>query len=165
MIECDRCQALMSADGLTRAIANDDTFECAGCGDKFSRRSPVLVVYRMSEAALAQLNAEAAPSQASTLDASQATSADEPLSVRAQEVLIAMLDLDAIDSDRRQSTETIAVRASGGDANSLKTVMSDLNTRQLIASKTGRTGGCWLTARGIARAGKLRDAAGNSATV
>lgn len=89
----------------------------------------------------------------------------DPLSQRAQEVLIAMLDLGAADSDRRQSTEAIAIRASDGDPNSLKGVISELRIRGLIETKIGRGGGCWLTPRGRARAASLRDQDGNSAPV
>jgi DNA-binding IscR family transcriptional regulator len=78
-----------------------------------------------------------------------------------------MLELDAIDSDRRQSTEDITMKAlgHGADANALKSVMAELRTRKLIDSKTGRGGGCWLTENGRARAEKLRDLQRNSATV
>ncbi|MFL5240595.1 MAG: hypothetical protein ACJ8FY_00680 [Gemmataceae bacterium] len=83
--------------------------------------------------------------------------ADEPLSDRAQEVLVAMLQLKAVDSDSRQSTAAIAARALGAeaDANALKIVMSDLATRQLIQTREGRGGGCWLTEAGRRRAEKL----------
>ncbi len=82
---------------------------------------------------------------------------DEPLSDRAQEVLVAMLQLNAVDSDSRQSTAAIAARAMGAeaDANSLKPVMSELATRQLIQTREGRGGGCWLTEAGKRRAEKL----------
>ncbi|WP_165698860.1 Rrf2 family transcriptional regulator [Bremerella volcania] len=84
---------------------------------------------------------------------------DEPLADRAQLVLIAMLELDAVDSDRRKPTDEIAIKAlgEGTDPNALKGVMSDLKTRELINSKTGRGGGCWLTDKGNSRASKLRD--------
>lgn len=91
---------------------------------------------------------------------------DEPLSERAQDVLIAMVYLEAVDSDRRRSTETISRKALGGtDANALKSVMAELKTRRLINSKTGRGGGCWLTDNGRQRAEKLRNPNRNSATV
>uniref|UniRef100_A0A7C4QNR1 Uncharacterized protein n=1 Tax=Schlesneria paludicola TaxID=360056 RepID=A0A7C4QNR1_9PLAN len=82
---------------------------------------------------------------------------DEPLSDRAQEVLVAMLQLKAVDSDSRQPTAAIAARAMGADAdaNSLKPVMSELATRQLIQTREGRGGGCWLTEAGKRRAEKL----------
>ena len=84
--------------------------------------------------------------------------ADEPLSDRAQLVLIAMLELNATSSDHRRSTEDIATAAIGSeaDANALKGVMSELNTRGHIESKVGRGGGCWLTDKGLARANSLR---------
>lgn len=85
---------------------------------------------------------------------------EEPLSPRAQHVLIAMFELAAFDSDRRRTTEAIAAKAIGwnADANALKAVMSDLKTRGLIETKSGSGGGCWLTERGIARAEKLQKA-------
>ena len=86
-------------------------------------------------------------------------SVDEPLGQRAQLVLIAMLQLQAVDSDRRQPTEKIAARALGGeaDANALKLVISELATRQLIQTREGRGGGCWLTEVGRRRAEKLNQ--------
>lgn len=82
---------------------------------------------------------------------------DEPFSDRAQEVLVAMLHLKAVDSDSRQSTAAIAARAMGSaaDANSLKPVMSELATRKLIQTREGRGGGCWLTEAGQRRAERL----------
>lgn len=82
---------------------------------------------------------------------------DEPLGDRAQSVLIAMLELGAVDSDNRRSTEDIAIKAlgDGTDPNALKSVMADLKTRKLINSKTGSGGGCWLTEAGKRRAEKL----------
>lgn len=91
---------------------------------------------------------------------------DEPLSDRAKLVLEAMIELGALDSDRRQPTEEIAIKALGdsADPNALKSVMADLNTRKLIEAKKGRGGGCWLTEIGRQRAEKLRNS-GNSATI
>jgi hypothetical protein len=84
---------------------------------------------------------------------------DEPLNNRGQEMLVAMLQLKAVDSDSRQSTAAIAVRAMGAeaDANSLKRVISELATRQLIQTRAGRSGGCWLTQAGKLRAEKLNQ--------
>jgi len=82
---------------------------------------------------------------------------EEPLSDRAQSVLMAMLELRALDSDQRRSTEDIAFQAlgDGTDPNALKSVMANLKTRKLINSKTGSGGGCWLTEAGKRRAEKL----------
>ena len=84
---------------------------------------------------------------------------EEPLAERAQLVLVAMLELDAIDSDCRKPTDEIASKAlgEGADPNALKGVMSELKTRQYVESKTGRGGGCWLTEKGRTRGEKLRD--------
>jgi hypothetical protein len=89
----------------------------------------------------------------------QAERADEPLSERAQLVLVAMLELGAVDSDSRKPTARITTRAMGAeaDANSLKPVMSELATRQLIQTREGRGGGCWLTEAGKRRAEKLNN--------
>lgn len=96
-------------------------------------------------------------SQAGSPHQGVAAFVDDPISERAQLVLVAMLELEAFDSDRRQSTEVIACAALGeaADANALKAVMADLKTRHLVKSKTGRGGGCWLTNKGRARAEKL----------
>ncbi len=165
MVECDHCQTLMRADAFRQAVADEDPFECTGCGSAFSRRSKPAIVYRMSAGALERTRASATPRQDIIREIFGAATVEEPLGERAQLVLIAMLELGAIDSDQRRSTEAIAVKATGGDGNSLKIVMADLKTRRLIDSKTGRTGGCWLTEPGRERAQKLRDRIGNSATV
>lgn len=84
---------------------------------------------------------------------------EEPLSERAQDVLVAMLELGAMDSDRRQSTARITERAFGrdADANSLKPLMKDLARNRFIDTMEGRGGGCWLTERGLRRAQKLKE--------
>jgi hypothetical protein len=83
---------------------------------------------------------------------------DEPLCDRAQLVLIGMQELNATKSDSRRSTDDIAKRSLGGeaDANALKALISDLKTRGYIKTKTGSGGGCWLTDKGIARAQRLQ---------
>jgi hypothetical protein len=94
-----------------------------------------------------------------TMKLEEAASPDEPLSDRSQLVLVAMLEIEALDSDRRKPTEDIAAKAlgPGTDANSLKNVMAELKTRELVSSKLGRGGGCWLTDKGRKRAEKLRS--------
>jgi hypothetical protein len=88
------------------------------------------------------------------------TVSDEPLSDRAESMLVAMLDLNAFDADRRRSTATIASTAFRAtyDVNSLKPVVVELKRRGLIATKKGPRGGCWLTERGKLRAQKLKMA-------
>lgn len=95
-------------------------------------------------------------SQLSTFGVSR--TADEPLSDRAQDLLLAMLEMGLFDSDHRKPTEEIAAKAFGAaaDANAAKNPMAELNTRGLVDSKVGRGGGCWLTDSGLARAKKLR---------
>lgn len=84
---------------------------------------------------------------------------DEPLSERAQLVLAAMLELDAVDSDRRRPVEEIAPRALGpeADANALKLVLAELRGKGMARSKTGRGGGFWLTDKGRRRAERLAE--------
>ncbi|MEX1231117.1 MAG: hypothetical protein WEB58_12805 [Planctomycetaceae bacterium] len=84
---------------------------------------------------------------------------DAFLSQRAQLVLAAMYEMALFDSDQRRATEDIAVKALGpdADANSLKSVMIELKSLQMIETKTGRGGGCWLTKKGRTRAEKLRN--------
>lgn len=84
---------------------------------------------------------------------------DEPLSERAQLVLAAMLELNAVDSDRRRPVEEIAPRALGpeADANALKLVLAELRGKGMARSKTGRGGGFWLTDKGRRRAERLAE--------
>lgn len=165
IVECERCQTLVSADAFRHAVADEDPLDCTRCGSTFPRRSRIGVVYRLSQSALDRVAAKAPACDARLAADRTGSDTEEPLSQRAREALVAMLDLNAIDSDRRQSTEAIAAKASGGDANALKVVMSELKSRDLIDTRTGRGGGCWLTERGRARATKLRDGNGNPAPV
>ncbi|MCX7425060.1 MAG: hypothetical protein NTW96_05455 [Planctomycetia bacterium] len=153
MVECVRCETLMPSTAFHQAVEDEDDFECSHCGRVFSKLSTPITVYRMTARA-----ASRPKPKAPEVDR-PATSGEEPLGDRAQLVLIAMLDLGAIDSDTRRSTEEIAVKAlgPGADANSLKAVISDLSTRHLIETKQGRTGGCWLSKIGQSRAMKLGD--------
>lgn len=86
---------------------------------------------------------------------------DEPLSERAQAMLVAMLELNALDADRRRATSAITAKALGPglDGNSLKPVIAELTTRGLTETRQGRGGGCWLTDNGRLRAEKLKMAA------
>ena len=153
MVECERCHNLMSADAFRQAIKDEDEFECTGCSHPFRWRSELIVVYRMTGPAMARPRPDAPEAK------SEMASGDEPLSERAQFVLVAMLELGSIDSDSRSSTDEIVVKAFGDQANpnSVKNVMSNLSTRRLIDTKIGRRGGCWLTEKGCLRAAKLRN--------
>ena len=167
MVECERCQNLMPACAFRDALEDEDPFECTGCHCVFPRRSAPTVVYRMTTEALNRTRASAKPRAEQLSELLGVPSGEVQLSERAQCVLSAMLELDAVDSDRRRSTEAIAEKAlgRGADPNALKNVMAELKTRNLIDSKTGRGGGCWLTVSGQMRAEKLRSAHRNSATV
>lgn len=150
MVECERCHNLLPGDAFRQAVEDEDDFECTTCSRRLSRWSEPIVVYRMTTSALAR-------PRPSTPAPMLGASGEEPLSDRAQCVLIAMFQLRATDSDKRRSTEVIAAEAIGdhADANALKVVMLELNSRQLVKCKTGRGGGCWLTEKGRARAEKL----------
>ncbi|HRQ76177.1 MAG TPA: hypothetical protein PK098_09695 [Phycisphaerales bacterium] len=167
MVECGHCQNLMPVISFRQAIQDEDPFECTGCACIFSRHTRPIRIYRMTALALSRTKANAKPAALQIIELLGLSAEEEPLSDRAQGVLLAMLDLNAIDSDRRKSTVDIAIEALGrsADPNALKGVMADLSTRHLIQSKTGRGGGCWLTDRGRSRAERLRDADRNSATV
>ena len=72
-------------------------------------------------------------------------------------LLVAMLDLKAVDSDHLRPADEIVVRAFGRDAfaNDHKKPLADLVRFGLAASKRGRGGGSWLTPAGIERAGMV----------
>lgn len=167
MVECEQCQMLVASNSLQQAVNDEDPFECTGCGCIFSRRSQAVLVYRMTAQSMGRTNAHRIPHTVQPKGSLDNPSSDVPLSQRAQLVLVAMLELIAFDSDRRQSTDNIAVKALGleSDSNALKSVMAELKTQRLIDSKTGRGGGCWLTDTGRSRARKLRNSNPNSATV
>ena len=125
--------------------------------NRFSADSASVLVSRMPDETLSQFKAAAGGQNGQRHETFGRLHTDDPLSDRAQLALVAMLELRAIDSDARRCTEEIAVKALGGqtDGNSLKNVISELHTRRLIETKAGRGGGCWLTAKGRARAEKL----------
>ena len=83
--------------------------------------------------------------------------ADAALGERARLVLKVLLDSNAFHSDRRMTTEDIAVKAAGKgtDPNPYKAVISELKAPGYVDTKEGRRGGCWLTASGKERAKKL----------
>lgn len=167
MVECERCQGLLSAAAFDRAITDEDDVECTGCGHVLHRRSTRTVVYRMTDEALCRTRANAKPIEIQVSEVFGLKPFDGSLSDSEQCILIAMLALGALDSDSRRTTSEITVRAfgHGADANAQKSVMAELKGKQLIDSKTGRGGGCWLTDSGRRRAEKLHNRSGNSATV
>jgi hypothetical protein len=76
------------------------------------------------------------------------------LSEHQREVLLALLQLKAFDSDSRATTETTAGKAAGprADPEAFKAPVSGLKQLGLVGSKEGRGGGIWLTPPGKARA-------------
>lgn len=158
MVECQRCNSLMAASAFRKAIDDEDDFECTGCSRRVHPRTEPVVVFRLTEQSVSRTKAKAQLRAVTREEPDDILLGEEPLSQRAKDVLVAMLQLGAIDSDSRKSTQEITVEAFGKcyDANSLKSVMAELKTRRLIDSKRGSGGGCWLTERGRARAEKLR---------
>ncbi len=153
-VECPECNTLSAAEDFAQAIIDEDEFECSSCGRAIHQRTPTTVLFKMSDRSLSGARPVIPIASVGT----SSLVSEEPLSERSQYVLVAMLDLGAIDSDVRRATAEIAAKALGdsADGNALKAVMADLATRELILSKTGRGGGCWLTEKGRIRAEKLR---------
>ena len=54
MVECDRCQNLMSAAAFREACDDGDDFECSSCERPIRPHTPVTTVYRMTAETLAR---------------------------------------------------------------------------------------------------------------
>jgi hypothetical protein len=54
MVECERCENLMSAAAFRQAMDDEDEFECSGCGRPFRSRTQPIIVYRMTTEVLAR---------------------------------------------------------------------------------------------------------------
>lgn len=84
---------------------------------------------------------------------------EEVLSTNKQDILKAMLENGAIDSDSRITADKIVVAVAGPDVDSgaFKDPLADLTkgSEPFLNSRTGRGGGYWLTKHGISRAKKL----------
>jgi hypothetical protein len=81
------------------------------------------------------------------------------LSRRQQDILVVLQELEAFDSDSRQSTEEIARRVTGkrnADPGPFKEPIAELHKKGLVDSKEGRGGGVWLTPAGKIRSEHLR---------
>jgi predicted transcriptional regulator len=81
----------------------------------------------------------------------------EPLSQRAQEILEAMLLLEALDADHLVGMPVIVEQANGpnADPNAFKKIMVPLKKRGLVMSRKGSQGGYWLTETGKATAEEI----------
>lgn len=90
---------------------------------------------------------------------SEEAEVDIPLSDRAQEILAAMYEMQAFNSDHRKTNSEITARAvsTTADPNAQKEVFSELKGAELLAVKRGRAGGYWLTRSGKARARRLAE--------
>lgn len=73
MVECERCQNLMSAAAFRQAIDDEDRFECSSCGHPYRRRTQPVLIYRMTSQALSQ------PKPELPEDETPAADEDEPL--------------------------------------------------------------------------------------
>ena len=83
---------------------------------------------------------------------------DAPLSQDQKDLLMALLEGGAADSDHLIPTPALCQRAKPpaiAAADNAKRAVSDLKKKGLVVTKTGRQGGVWLTALGKARAEKL----------
>ncbi|WDI40484.1 hypothetical protein [Bremerella sp. P1] len=87
------------------------------------------------------------------------TAADIPLSERAQALLIALHEMNALDSDSRKSNAEVTGRAFGplADPNAQKRVWGKLRKAKYVESKEGSDGGYWLTDSGAMRARRLGE--------
>jgi len=86
-----------------------------------------------------------------------AAAIDAPLAERPRCILQALLELDAIDHDRRCTIGKVSEQAFGRelDPHGLRTPLRVLRESQLTASCRGQAGGIWLTAAGVNRARAL----------
>jgi len=81
--------------------------------------------------------------------------ADEPLSQARQDVLVAMLELEAFTSDTRRPADDIAAKAGATDG---KRAVAELRRLKLVETREGRGGGAWLTSLGRSRAERIKGA-------
>lgn len=81
----------------------------------------------------------------------------EHLNDRHETILVEMLSLEALTQRTRQTQGYIVGKCQrGANPESWKSYFSDLVAWGLVASQTGRGGGCWLTARGKDTAERLK---------
>jgi len=87
------------------------------------------------------------PSESAALNQSRQVPA---LSQRKYNILIAMLELKAVDAENRHSCAQIAERAEGPliAAEQFKRPLADLQKREIVYSRPGPDGGYWLTEKG-----------------
>jgi hypothetical protein len=80
------------------------------------------------------------------------------LSEKQRDILVAMLEMQAFDSDSRKTTDEIAERVEGRGANgeSYKQPVARLVRAKLLDRKRGAGGGLWLTPTGRLRAEQLK---------
>jgi hypothetical protein len=73
------------------------------------------------------------------------------------DILQVLRQVKATDAEKRAPASTIAPQV-GGDATeqSCKAPLADLKRLRLVDSKTGRHGGTWLTAEGLALINRVR---------
>jgi DNA-binding IscR family transcriptional regulator len=154
MIECDRCRNLLAESMARDANHEEQRLECSDCGYSIPRKPTQLRIHRMTELALVRTRRNVLSREAWLREAFGELHLEEPLPERAQEILVALLELCAFSSDARKSAEEIALKAVNkkSAANSLKPVLKDLRKRGLVCAKRNRGGGYWLTPLGRERA-------------
>jgi hypothetical protein len=82
----------------------------------------------------------------------------ENLTPNQQEILLAMLELGAISITTRKKSDQIAKKAWGSrKSDSARRLIAGLGKLDLVDTKEGPTGGCFLTPRGQTVAGKMKE--------
>jgi hypothetical protein len=157
MGECPNCQNLLPVSTMRSAWNDGDSFVCSACLQVVPQRIREVRVYRLNQIALDRNKAVRNAVISHENDANE-----EPLNFREQQVLITMLKLDAVDSDRHKKAEIIAKEGLLGDLGSIKSVMSGLAKLKFVKTKKGPGGGNYLTAKGHSRAVKLKAINSNS---
>lgn len=99
------------------------------------------------------------PAHAAAASATARESAPEVLPPSHEEVLVALLQLGAIDPEHRSKAEKIALKKQyDNEPNLVKHAVADLGRWGLVRSKEGRGGGTWLLGPGLERARRLAAA-------
>jgi hypothetical protein len=153
MGECPACQNLMPLSTMQQTWNEGVPIACSACHRNIPKRCQQVSLFRLTSDALDRIKVHIRDSQNSP-----GTIADEvPLNGREQQILMAMLKLEAVDSDRRKKARVIAKAEGYEDSNSIKSVLAKLVKLKLIDSKQYSGGGYWLTEAGKHRALKLKS--------
>jgi hypothetical protein len=147
-------RATYASDSLRELEWNRDQV-IEGLGENVVEQARLVV-----EWVLAELRAESGPSRTPKANNVESESTDEAglgssqvpikLQTRHRLVLTALLELKAVDEERRKSADEVAKRAFGlDDASNAKKPLADLKRLRLVDSVEGRGGGSWATPAGV----------------